>query len=130
VTAFWPWAVKRYARPGAAEALLSLQDAHGVNVPLLLWALWLDAHGLDGDVEAAVDLTRRFSPAVDALRAARRALKASAPPIKDGPRKALRRRVKALELESERLLMLALERFAHPGPAAETALARVLRART
>ena len=120
--------MQAWSRPGARESLLALQDNHGLNVPLILWALWLDAERRDGDVTAAVDLARLWSPAVDPLRAARRALKTEAAPIEDAGRLALRRRVQALELEAERLLINALETVAHDAPAAEPLLPRVLRA--
>lgn len=120
----------RWSRPGVRDALLDLQDRLGQNPPLLLWALWLDAHGRDGDVDAAVALTRRWAPAVEPLRAARRAMKAPAPPIDDAGRDALRRRVQTLELEAERLLMTALQDFARDGPAATSVLGRVTRAWT
>lgn len=128
VTRFWPWAVERYARPGAEEALLALQDRFGVSIPLALWAMWLDERGRDGDVEAALALSERWTPAIEALRTARRALKPQAPAVKDADRKALRRRVKALELEAERLLMLALERHVLATPPSEAVLPRLLSA--
>ena len=37
---FWPWALQAYARDGAAEACLQMQDRHGQSVPYLLWAAW------------------------------------------------------------------------------------------
>jgi hypothetical protein len=43
------------------------------------------------------------------LRSIRRTLKAPIPDIDDGPRQAVRERVKALELEAERHLIEALE---------------------
>ncbi|OZA82811.1 MAG: TIGR02444 family protein, partial [Caulobacter sp. 39-67-4] len=36
----WDWALQVYARQDVADACLSLQDAHGQNVPYLLWAAW------------------------------------------------------------------------------------------
>ena len=37
----WNWAVDTYGRPGVAEAALALQNDHGQNVPLLLWAAFV-----------------------------------------------------------------------------------------
>jgi uncharacterized protein (TIGR02444 family) len=51
VSVFWEWALDAYARPGVAEACLELQDVHGQNVPLLLWAAWAAADALEPDVE-------------------------------------------------------------------------------
>ena len=45
VEAFWSWSCERYARPGVAEACLSLQDRHGVQVNLLLLGCWLGERG-------------------------------------------------------------------------------------
>lgn len=102
---FWDWAVAAYARPGVAEACLDLQDAHGQNVPLLLWAIWRG-----GDVDAAVALARSWEDEViGPLRGVRRRLKARA------DAEALRQKVKAVELEAERNLMSALEAFAGVG---------------
>ncbi len=112
------------------DAMLELQDRHGHSPPLLLWALWLDGRGRDGDVEAAVDLTRRWAPSVEALRSARRALTVAVPPIDDAGRQALRRRVQTLELEAERLLMTALAGLETDGAAGASVLSRVTRAWT
>ena len=46
------------------------------------------------------------------LRSVRRTLKAPVPDIDDGPREAIRNRIKALELEAERHLLDALEALA------------------
>jgi uncharacterized protein (TIGR02444 family) len=101
---FWEWAVAAYARPGAAEACLDLQDRYGQNVPLLLWALWRG-----GDVPAAVAIARSWEDDVVApLRGVRRGLKSRA------GAEALRAQVKAAELAAERTMMLALEAVAGP----------------
>lgn len=96
---FWDWAVAAYARPGVAEACLDLQDAHGQNVPLLLWAIWRG-----GDVAAAVAVAREWeTDVVGPLRGVRRRLKGRA------GAEGLRDKVKAVELEAERSMMAALE---------------------
>jgi len=41
VTEFWEFSLAAYARPGVADACLSLQDRHGCEVNLLLLCLWL-----------------------------------------------------------------------------------------
>ncbi|MDP1617587.1 TIGR02444 family protein [Phenylobacterium sp.] len=105
----WNWAVDTYGRPGVAEAALALQDDHGQNVPLLLWAAFArttDPAALD----AAAALARAWeAAAILPLRAARRALKAPLPPTPDATREALRAQVKAAELAAERRLLEALE---------------------
>ena len=37
---FWRFSLDFYRRPGVPEVCLQLQDAHGVDVNLLLFALW------------------------------------------------------------------------------------------
>lgn len=117
---FWDWAIDAYRRDGVSEACLHLQDSHGQNVPLLLWAAWTAATGrsLDDDlIEAACDTARAWdSVAVTPLRALRRTLKKPVPDLGDAGREALREAVKAVELSAERHLMSELESLVE-GPA-------------
>ena len=117
----WDWAVAAYGAPGVGEACLALQDASEQNVPVLLWSAWIAATGREPDaetIEAACDVARAWDGVVVApLRSIRRTLKAPVPDIDDGPREAVRDRVKALELEAERHLLEALEALA-PEPTA------------
>lgn len=112
----WDWAVAAYAAPGVGEACLALQDSHEQNVPVLLWSGWVAATGRKPDaetIEAACDTARAWDSVVVApLRSVRRTLKAPIPDIDDGPREAVRNRIKALELEAERHLLEALEALA------------------
>jgi len=39
--AFWNYSLRIYARPGVADACISLQDRHGCDVNVLLLCLWL-----------------------------------------------------------------------------------------
>jgi hypothetical protein len=41
----WPFALGFYARPGVAAALIALQDNAGVDVDLVLFAMWLGLSG-------------------------------------------------------------------------------------
>jgi uncharacterized protein (TIGR02444 family) len=120
----WGWIVRAYARPGVAEAALDLQDAHGQNIPLLLFAVW--SGGADpARLAEATALVRRWETAVvGPLRAVRRTLKTPVPPIADRGREAVRGQVKAAELAVERLLLEALEPLGRPpgGADAVTAL--------
>ena len=115
----WDWAVAAYAAPGVGEACLALQDNSEQNVPVLLWSAWVAATGRKPDaetIEAACDTARAWDSVVVApLRSVRRTLKAPIPDIDDGPREAVRNRIKALELEAERHLMEALDSLA-PSP--------------
>jgi uncharacterized protein (TIGR02444 family) len=115
----WPWAQAAYARPGVAEACLTLQDRHGQNVCLLLWAAWSGAPAQR--LPDAVALVRRWEgEVVGPVRQARRALKSDIPPISEGGRLQLREVIRAAELDAERLL---LEALASLGPPERTAAA-------
>lgn len=124
----WDWAVAAYARPGVAGACLHLQDHHGQNVPLLLAAAWAAGAEQRLDVPAAVALAYGWEHDVGGLmRAVRRNLKPARPGVADAAREALRRQVKAVELDGERVLLDALEAMtaaAVPVPV-ETALTEV-----
>lgn len=108
----WDWALEAYGRPGVPEACLILQDTHGQNTSLLLWAVYAEV----GDPELlarAAAATRAFDAiALSPLRDVRRALKPALPPFEDHARLALREDVKALELSTERLLMETLAALA------------------
>ena len=113
MSGLWEWAVRAYAPPGAAEACLELQDAHGQNVPLLLWALWsvrrARAPG-EASLAQAAQAARSWERAAGShLRAARRGLKQPAAGIPDPARLAFREALKGLELAGERLLLEVLE---------------------
>lgn len=109
----WDWALVAYRADGVAEACLSLQDANGQNVPLLLWAAWAVSTGraLDEDtIEAGCDAARAWDRVVvTPLRAMRRTLKLPVPDIDDAARLTLRDQVKAVELAAERHLLAGLE---------------------
>lgn len=122
----WSWAVDAYGRPGVAEAALALQDDHGQCVPLLLWACF--ARPVEPErIAQAASLARTWEDAaIVPLRAARRGLKAALPGSPAPAREALRDRVKAAELEAERLLLGALADLGGEGAASlEAALAAV-----
>ena len=114
----WDWAVKAYSADGVGEACLHLQDAAGQNVPLLLWAAWAARTGRSPDadtLEAACDVARAWQEAAIApLRAVRRAMKGRNPDLEDADREAVRAQVKAVELEAERRLLVALEGLSPP----------------
>ncbi len=113
MSAFWDWAVEAYARPGAAEACLALQDEHGQNVPLMLWVVWRcrtgTAPGPQALDSAAVTARAWDEVVIRPLRTVRRRLREPLEGPSAEAREAFRERVKALELEAERLLMEALE---------------------
>jgi uncharacterized protein (TIGR02444 family) len=106
---FWTFSLKIYGMPGVPAACLALQDGSGaaVDVNVLLYALYCARQGrqlgLDdvGRIVACAEAWR--VGIVVPLRSARRALK-DPPAGFDTPEvAALRQRVKAVELEAERL---------------------------
>ncbi len=107
----WSFSLAVYRKPGVADACLALQDRHGLDVNLLLAALYAGQAriALDTDdwalLEAAVGAYHR--EVVRPLRAARRALK----PLAQGSATAaqLRTAVKAAELDAEHLEQLMIE---------------------
>src|SRR5689334_13312505 len=78
--ALWRFSLAVYARPGAAEALLALQDRAGRNVNLMLFALWLGVARGERLVAATLAAAETAIAPLDAglvmpLRALRRSLK-------------------------------------------------------
>ncbi|MFC7333345.1 TIGR02444 family protein [Rhodocista pekingensis] len=109
----WRFSLAVYARPDVAPLCLALQDGHGADVNLLLWAAWLAlVHGhtlTPGDLAAAEAAVAPWREGVvRPLRAVRRTLKAPEPPLPAGAG-ALRERIKAAELEAERLQQQVLD---------------------
>ena len=101
--AFWRFSLAFYSPPGIADALIALQDRAGLDVNLILFALWrgavhgqrLQASELRAAAAAVAPLRREI---VGPLRELRRRLK----PVGDADIQALRRRVLGLELAAER----------------------------
>jgi uncharacterized protein (TIGR02444 family) len=109
---FWRFSLAFYRMPGVAEACIRLQEEAGADVNLLLFLLW---HGtrqrrlaaaeiarLEQDIAAWRELT------VIPLRAIRRALKSPPGLVEAGTAEAFRTRIKAVELEAERLQQEAM----------------------
>ena len=108
----WDETLKAYGRPGVPQACVTLQDDHGQNTSLLLWAVWAEA--ADPKLLArAAEIARRWEAlTLTPIRAVRRALKPAFPGVADSDREDLREGVKAVELRAERVLMEALEALA------------------
>jgi len=131
----YDWAAKAYAAPGVAPLCLTLQDEHGQSVCLLLWALWAGEAGRMADADLAARAAA-LAHEVEAnvlkpLRATRRTLKASLTSADDGPREALRARIRGEELAAERGLLDQLEAMtpeARGAPNARIALAAAVAA--
>lgn len=106
----WSFSLSVYARPGVEQACLQLQSA-GVNVCLLLCAAWLGRRGVGCNEQRLQQLRSVVKPwdadVVQPLRALRTQWKSAA--TGDEDLRALREKVKALELEAERHLIVRLE---------------------
>jgi uncharacterized protein (TIGR02444 family) len=117
--AFWSFSLAFYGRPDVSEACLALQDRHGRDVNLVLYACWVGLSGR-GRLEAA-ELARAEAVSrpwrrdvIETLRQARRAIKEV---DRDGTLTALYEAAKAVELEAERV---AQRRLAALAPTAGT----------
>ena len=109
---FWQFSVKFYAVPGVAEACIALQDQAKVDVNILFYLLWNATQGRAFNAADVNEIERRIGPwrevAVVPVRNIRRALKSPPPVVEPAAAEALRTRVKAVELEAERLQQEAL----------------------
>ncbi len=113
-SAFWDFSLDFYRRPEIEAACLALQDAHGLDVNLVMLAAWAAhterrlAPSLAGRLRALGDAYQ--ADVMQPLRQARRALKSHAPESALAPLLADRRRaLLGLELDLERLEQLRLE---------------------
>ena len=116
----WSFALSTYARAGAEDACLRLQE-QGADVCLLLCGLWLEQRGValePGRVQALRTIAEPWqADVVQPLRRVRKQWRCMAQ--QDVELGALREQVKALELEAERQLLLRLEALAQRWPAGE-----------
>jgi uncharacterized protein (TIGR02444 family) len=104
----WAFALAIYARPGVAEACLALQNEAGVDVMLLLMACFSAVKHrtlLTPDEIAELDEACRpwREQIVRKLRAIRSELKTGPRPAPSSETEQFRSRVKALELDAEKL---------------------------
>jgi uncharacterized protein (TIGR02444 family) len=111
----WRFSVAFYAAPSVARALITLQDGDGLDVNLMLFALWL---GVSGRSRLGSDGLRAAECAVCTIRAdvvkPLRALRRSLGQNPDAGVQRLRDEVKALELAAEKVVQSRLARFAGP----------------
>ncbi len=130
---FWRFSVKFYAEPGVAQACIDLQDQAGVDVNILFFLLWNATQNRAlGDAEVA-DLERSIGAwrdmAVIPLRNIRRALKVPPPVMAPDVAEGFRTRIKAAELEAERLQQEAMYALALSGPLGRETPSKVAAAR-
>jgi uncharacterized protein (TIGR02444 family) len=109
---FWRFSLQFYRLPGVAEACIRLQEEAGADVNLLLFLLW---HGTRQRRLSAAEIARLEQDiaawreaTVIPLRAIRRALKSPPGLVEAGTAEAFRTRIKAVELEAERLQQEAM----------------------
>jgi uncharacterized protein (TIGR02444 family) len=104
---FWRFSLRFYRNPEVAAACIALQDEAGVDVNVLLFLLWNATLKRTLPPAAIADLDGKIgawrNAAVIPLRELRRALKVPPPVVAPGAAEAFRTRVKAVELEAERL---------------------------
>lgn len=125
---FWEFAQTIYGQPGVATALIELQDRFGRDVNLVLFCCWVAASGRGRlsrvDIDRAdASVAGWRSSVVEPLRAVRRAAKHRPAVDADG----FYERIKAVELDAERISIRSLATVAPTAdaamPAAERAMA-------
>lgn len=113
-TGFWSFSNAIYARPGVAEAALSLQDLRGADVNIVLFCFWRARLGLSnwapGEMQRAVDVLKPVNAVLAPYRQARRALKNMV--LEDDSLQPLYDETIELELRIEAQAQLALEPMA------------------
>jgi uncharacterized protein (TIGR02444 family) len=112
----WRFSLRFYRQPKVADACIALQEEAGVDVNLLLFLLWHATlmHELSAGEVAALE--GKIGPWRDAtvipLRTVRRALKAPPALVAGAGAELFRTRIKAVELEAERLQQEAMYELA------------------
>lgn len=117
----WDFALAVYGRPGVPETCLALQDGLGLDVNVMLVALYLDSHGVALTPERIAALDAAVAPlrerVVAPLRAVRREAKGETFGAGDpAPAEAVRQAIKKAELMAEQLVQALLARTAAPWP--------------
>jgi uncharacterized protein (TIGR02444 family) len=119
-TPLWRFSLKFYRQAGVSEACIALQDGYGVDVNLLLFLFWLasDDRQLSAEEVKMLDDNARDwrNLTIVPIRDARRKLKGAETLVEPGKQEAFRNKVKAVELEAERLQQEALYAFSKSGP--------------
>ena len=109
---FWTFSLGYYRGAGVSEACLELQDNCGVDVNVVLFLLWQASQRrlvATADVKALADKVRPWQiEVIGPIRTLRRRLKTDAPLLDKGPAELFRTKVKAIELEAERLQQEAM----------------------
>ena len=119
----WDFSLAVYGREGVPAACLALQEHHGVDVNLMLFALWAGSAGLaplgPGAMERVMTAVAPLHlDVVRPLRQARRALKTVETGLDPALVATLRKQVARAELDAEHAEQLALSRLAGDLPTA------------
>jgi len=131
---FWDFSLRVYGSEGVAPACLVLQDAHGIDVNVLLLCCWLGASGRGAvgseDIAQIVEAVSAWHrEIVRGLRAVRKRLKE---PVGGEDRElalSIRKQVQKIEIDAEHIEQLLLAAAAEalpdaaPGDPAEDARA-------
>ena len=122
---FWRFSLAFYRLPQVADACIALQEEAGVDVNLLLYLLWQAQQRRQFSAADVAAVEAKIGPWRDAtvipLRSVRRALKSPPALVAAPAAEAFRNRIKAVELEAERLqqeAMYALPPLGEEVPAA------------
>ena len=119
-TPFWRFSLHFYRHAGVSDACIALQDEQGIDVNLLLFLFWL----ADDGRQLSVDEVKKLDDAVRdwrnltivPIRDTRRKLKGARTIVDTAAREVFRNKVKAIELDAERLQQAALFAFTGNGP--------------
>ncbi len=109
---FWAFSLGYYRGAGVSEACLELQDNCGVDVNVVLFLLWQATQKRCFAAVQVKALAEKVGPwqidVIGPIRRLRRMLKGNAPLLDKGSAELFRTRIKAIELESERLQQEAM----------------------
>jgi uncharacterized protein (TIGR02444 family) len=122
---FWRFSLQFYRLPHVADACIALQEESGVDVNLLLLLLWQSSHRQQLSAADIALLESKIvgwrEATVMPLRAVRRILKTSPGLVAPPSAEAFRNRIKAVELEAERLQQEAMYELAQTAPLGQEA---------
>jgi len=120
---FWRFSLRFYREPAVADACIALQEEAGIDVNLLLFLLWHATRARVLSKKEVEELETAIAPWRDAtvipLRGVRRALKSPPDLVTRPAAEQFRTRIKAAELEAERLQQEAMYALAQVRPFGE-----------
>jgi uncharacterized protein (TIGR02444 family) len=113
---FWRFSLRFYRQREVADACIALQEEAGIDVNLLLFLLWHATQKRALSAPEVAELERRAAPwrnmTVIPLRTMRRALKSPPALVPGATAEFFRAKIKAVELEAERLQQEAMYQLA------------------